>query len=321
MIGKINTDNHTKEINTACRVGPQGRFAAPLQLQRRQLGRGGNGAPAKLRALERRTTPRAAIGGRQGARLIAPSTLRAPILGGHAARATRRPSARRPPARPRRANGRRLGQPACRAEASDATAQPQTYAVPGNVRLGELHTSPSSELATSDAPDDGRSTPASVVQAVARLGPRRRRAANGQVHARALQRPRRPLATSPSIVGHSTPGLADNMRRRASAHPVVGARGGHCPDHPYERALLRSSVASSIACTTRTPTRPVRAESARRVPHICLRDRRDPGRTDRTRPSSRGFSGGPLRTGRKLRARATWARAMMRTTQRVPRAI
>ena len=160
----------------------------------------------------------------------------------------------------------------------------------GNVRLGELHTSPSSEPAASDAPDDGRSIPASAVQAEARLGPRRRRAANGQVHARALQRPRRPLATSPSIVGHSTPGLADNMRRRASAHPVVGARGGHCPDHPYERALLRSSGASSIACTTRTPTRPVRAESARRVPHICLRDRRDPGRTDRTRPSSRGFS-------------------------------
>ena len=217
---------------------------------------------------------------------FAPSTLRAPILGGHAARATRRPSARRPPARPRRANGRRLGQPACRAEASDATAQPQTYAVPGNVRLGELHTSPSSEPAASDAPDDGRSTPASVVQAVARLGPRRRRAANGQVHARALQRPRRPLATSPSIVGHSTPGLGDDVQRRASAHPVVGARGGHCPDHPYERALLRSSGASSIASTTRTPTRPVLAESARWAPHICLRDLRDPGRTDRTRPSS-----------------------------------
>ena len=103
---------------TICCTAPVAAPAAWPRRQRRTREAPRPGATHPLSRRDRRST----------GCTFAPSTLRAPILGGHAARATRRPSARRPPARPRRANGRRLGQPACRAEASDATAQQQTYA-------------------------------------------------------------------------------------------------------------------------------------------------------------------------------------------------
>ena len=132
-IDKINADNHTKSTPHAA-LARKGVGDSDDSLHRSSCSAGSLAAAATAHPRSSAPwsdAPPLAPRSESTGCTFATSTLRAPILGGHAARATRRPSARRPPARPRRANGRRLGQPACRAEASDATAQQQTYAVPG----------------------------------------------------------------------------------------------------------------------------------------------------------------------------------------------
>ena len=132
-------------------------------------------------------------------------------------------------------------------------------------RLVPCERLPCANLAPSGASRDAPSSRPCVLQAVARSEPRIPRAANGQLHARACRSPRRPLAARFLLVDERYPRLHDDVRRRASARPVVGARCGHCPGHPCERALLHPSGACSIASSTRPPKRSgTRSKRARR---------------------------------------------------------
>ena len=49
--------------------------------------------------------------------------------------------------------------------------------------------------------------------------------------------PRRPMTARLSLVGRSSPLLADDARRPPSARPLAGAPGGRLPDHPCESAF------------------------------------------------------------------------------------
>ena len=106
---------------------------------------------------------------------------------------------------------------------------------------------PSANLATSDAPGDARSIRPSAVQAAACSEPRGRRAANGQITCVSSGSPRLATAKRPSLVGQSTPLLRDEEQHRASAHPLVGALGGHLPDHLCDSVFRCWSSASRLA--------------------------------------------------------------------------
>ena len=68
--------------------------------------------------------------------------------------------------------------------------------------------------------------------------------------------PRWPLAARPSLVGRSSPWLADDVRRCATDYPAAGARGGRLSAHPCERAFWHASGECHIATPPRMPTLP-----------------------------------------------------------------
>ena len=122
-------------------------------------------------------------------------------------------------------------------------------------QIGRAQRAPlSDDLTLSGTPGDRQSTRPRVLQALARPEPRGRREANGQGHARARRGPRRPMTARLSLIGRSSPLLADNVRRRPPARPLASAPGGRLTDHPCEGAFWHASDGCRMATPPRTPT-------------------------------------------------------------------
>ena len=122
-------------------------------------------------------------------------------------------------------------------------------------QIGRAQRAPlSDDLTLLGTPGDRQSTRPRVLQALARPEPRGRREANGQGHARARRGPRRPMTARLSLIGRSSPLLADNVRRRPPARPLASAPGGRLTDHPCEGAFWHASDGCRMATPPRTPT-------------------------------------------------------------------
>ena len=110
--------------------------------------------------------------------------------------------------------GPSVGRAGCDCVAALETTRPFGEAASINARVGLARAQGAplrANHAVSGKPGECRSTRPRVLQAAARLEPRGRREANGQVHARARRSPRRPMTAHLSHVGRSSPLLADDI--------------------------------------------------------------------------------------------------------------